>query len=101
SDARRFIPSWDEPERKATFTLSATVPADQMAVSNMPVQSSEDAGNGRKRVHFQRTPKMSSYLLFFAQGDFERVARKVGQVDVGVIVSAVIRPRRPLRSKPP
>jgi len=86
SDARRFIPSWDEPERKATFTLSATVPADQMAVSNMPVQSSEDAGNGRKRVHFQRTPKMSSYLLFFAQGDFERVARKVGQVDVGVIV---------------
>ena len=86
SDARRFIPSWDEPGRKATFTLSALVPADQMVVSNMPLRSSEDAGNGRKRVHFQDTPKMSSYLLFFALGDFERVARKVGQVDVGIVV---------------
>ena len=27
SDARRFIPSWDEPNYKATFTLTATVPS--------------------------------------------------------------------------
>jgi len=27
SDACRFIPSWDEPNKKATFTLSATVPS--------------------------------------------------------------------------
>ncbi|MBS0364404.1 MAG: ERAP1-like C-terminal domain-containing protein [Proteobacteria bacterium] len=86
SDARRFVPSWDEPGRKATFTLTATVPAAQMAVSNMPVQSSEDAGPGLKRVHFQATPRMSSYLLFFGLGDFERIARRVGKVDVGVVV---------------
>jgi len=86
SDARRFIPSWDEPGRKATFTLSATVPAGQMAVSNMPVHSSEDTGKGGKHVVFEASPRMSSYLLFFALGDFERVARQVGKVDVGVIV---------------
>ena len=37
SDARRFIPSWDEPGFKTPFTLDVTVPATQMAVSNMPV----------------------------------------------------------------
>jgi aminopeptidase N len=86
SDARRFVPSWDEPARKATFELTATVPADQTAISNMPVASTELLGDHLKRVHFATTPKMSSYLLYFGAGDFERVARKVGGVDVGVVV---------------
>ena len=45
SDARRFIPSWDEPGYKATFTLDATVPAGQMVVGNMPATSTKPAGN--------------------------------------------------------
>ncbi|WJI14333.1 M1 family metallopeptidase [Pseudoxanthomonas winnipegensis] len=72
SDARRFIPSWDEPDFKATFDLAVTVPAAQMAVSNMPIASSKDAGNGMKQVVFATTPKMSTYLLFFGLGDFDR-----------------------------
>jgi aminopeptidase N len=86
SDARRFLPSWDEPNKKATFTLTATVPADQMALANTPIASTEDAGHGLKRVHFAPSPKMSSYLLFFGMGDFERVSRKVNGVDVGIVV---------------
>ena len=86
SDARRFVPSWDEPGRKATFELTATVPADQMAVSNMPIRSTDVLPGGRKRVHFATTPKMSSYLLFFGSGDFERIHRNVDGVDVGVVV---------------
>ena len=86
SDARRFVPCWDEPARKAVFTLTATVPADLMAVSNTPVAASEALPNGLKRVRFQPTPKMSSYLLFFGLGDFERVSKMVDGVDVGVIV---------------
>jgi aminopeptidase N len=86
SDARRFIPSWDEPNRKATFTLTATVPADEMALSNTPVSTTQNLSGGLKRVTFATSPKMSSYLLFFGLGDFERVARKVNGVDIGVIV---------------
>ena len=86
SDARRFIPSWDEPARKATFTLTATVPADEVALSNMPVEITDNLPNHTKIVHFATSPKMSSYLLFFGLGDFERVSRKVNGVDIGIVV---------------
>jgi len=85
SDARRFLPSWDEPGVKATFTLTATLPAGEMPISNMPVASEKALPQGLKTVKFQESPKMSSYLLFYGQGDFERISRKVGAVDVGVI----------------
>jgi len=86
SDARRFVPSWDEPNRKATFTLTATVPADQMAIANTPIAATESLPGGLKRVTFAASPRMSSYLLFFGLGDFERVSRKVDGVDIGIIV---------------
>jgi aminopeptidase N len=86
SDARRFVPSWDEPGRKAVFELTATIPSNQLAFSNMPIASTGMLGGGLKRVHFAATPRMSSYLLFFGMGDFERVHRNVDGVDVGVLV---------------
>ncbi|AND67728.1 aminopeptidase N [Dyella thiooxydans] len=85
SDARRFIPSWDEPNYKATFDLTATVPTDEMAVSNMPIASRKDLGNGLTEVHFGQSPKMSTYLLFFSVGDFERATEKVNGTEIGVI----------------
>jgi aminopeptidase N len=88
SDARRFIPSWDEPNYKATFELSATVPAAQMAVSNMPVAKTTDLGDGTKRVQFLQTPKMSTYLLFFGLGDFDRATTVADGVEVGVVTQA-------------
>jgi aminopeptidase N len=85
-DARRFVPCWDQPDRKAVFALSAVVPSNLMAVSNMPITGSTALPKGLKRVSFARSPRMSSYLLFFALGEFERAHRRVGGVDVGVIV---------------
>ncbi len=85
SDARRMIPSWDEPAYKASFALDVVVPAAQMAVSNMPATKTENLPDGRKRVSFATTPKMSTYLLFFALGDFERAAAKVDGTEIGVV----------------
>ena len=86
SDARRFVPCWDEPGIKAAFTLTATVPSGLMAVSNMPVAASDELPGGLKRVRFAESPKMSAYLLYFGLGDFERLHRMAEGVDVGVIV---------------
>ncbi|MFZ5670687.1 MAG: M1 family metallopeptidase [Pseudomonadota bacterium] len=85
-DARRFAPMWDEPALKATFRLTVDAPAADMVVSNTPVEATETLEGGLTRTRFAVTPKMSSYLLFLAVGDFERVSRKVGEVDVGVVV---------------
>ncbi|MCW0196770.1 M1 family metallopeptidase [Sphingopyxis sp.] len=85
-DARRFVPSFDEPSYKATFSLSAIVPANDLAVSNMPVASETPVEGGRKKVAFQISPKMSSYLLFFATGPFERLAKKSESgAEVGIV----------------
>jgi aminopeptidase N len=86
SDARRFLPSWDEPDFKASFDLVVTAPAAQMVVGNMPVATTTDLGHGLKRVAFQTTPKMSTYLLFLGMGDFERATLKGDNgTEIGVI----------------
>jgi aminopeptidase N len=81
------VPSWDEPDYKASFDLSAIIPADEMAISNMPAQSSATLADGLKRVTFETTPVMSSYLLFFAKGDFGRISKMAGNTEVGIVVS--------------
>ena len=86
ADARRFIPSWDEPDYKATFDLTARVPAGEMAVSNMPAAASRPIGNGLKEVRFQTTPTMSSYLLFFGSGDFGRITKMAGKTETGIVM---------------
>lgn len=85
SDARRMIPSWDEPAYKATFQLDAVIPSSQMAVSNMPITKEEKLGDGRTRVSFAQTPNMSTYLLFFGLGDFERARETSDGVELGVV----------------
>ena len=93
SDARRFIPSWDEPGFRTPFSLQVTVPAKQMAVSNMPAAERQDLGNGLARVRFQTTPAMSTYLLFFALGDFERATDHAGKTEVGVVAQSGLLPQ--------
>jgi aminopeptidase N len=85
SDARRMIPSWDEPAYKATFALTAVIPSGQMAVSNMPISKEQKLDGGKTRVTFAQSPKMSTYLLFFGLGDFERARMTVDGTELGVV----------------
>jgi aminopeptidase N len=83
--ARRFVPCWDEPARKATFSISVAIPKDEVAVSNMPVEAITELDGERHRVRFQRTPRMSPYLLFLGVGDLERLERTVGSTKIAVV----------------
>ncbi|KAK8141999.1 hypothetical protein G3M48_009488 [Beauveria asiatica] len=71
--ARRAFPCFDEPNMKATFSLDIELPADQTTVSNMPVAATEATVEGRKRVSFETTPVMSTYLLAWAVGDLKYI----------------------------
>jgi aminopeptidase N len=87
ADARRIFPGWDEPAFKASFALTINEPQAFLAVSNMPISSEEPAGEGRKRVAFRPTPRMSSYLFVLAAGDLERVSVDVDGVTIGVVAT--------------
>lgn len=71
--ARRAFPCFDEPNRKATFSLDIEIPEDQVAISNTPVKETQSTGPGRRRLAFEKTPVMSTYLLAWAVGDFKYV----------------------------
>ena len=70
TDARRAFPCWDEPDRKAVFTVTLVVDADLTAVSNGPV-ATETREGPRRRVVFAPTMKMSTYLVAFVVGPLE------------------------------
>ena len=72
-DARRVLPCFDEPDRKATWKLTLTVPAHMRAFANMPVESERASDAGWREVAFQRSPPLPSYLLAFGVGEFDVV----------------------------
>src|SRR3546814_12825433 len=52
----------------------------------MPMASETPVPGGKKKVTFQISPKMSSYLLFFATGNFARLAAKSDSgAEVGIV----------------
>ncbi len=87
TDARRVFPSWDEPAFKASFALTATVPEQFLAVSNMPIVDEAAADDGLKRVGFAGTPRMSSYLFVLTIGELERTTAEVDDVTIGVVTT--------------
>jgi aminopeptidase N len=68
--ARDAFPCIDEPEAKATFDFTLTSPLHETAVSNSPIKEQFER-DGKLVTVFETTPKMSTYLLAFAYGDFQ------------------------------
>jgi len=83
SDARRAFPCFDHPMKKATFDVDMIIDEKLVAISNGPVMEEKSMGDGRELVKFQRTPKMSTYLVFFGVGEFEFI-EEAGEVLVRV-----------------
>lgn len=73
TDARRAFPCADEPDLKATFDVTLAVPEGWTALGNMPAKSVSTAG-GVTVVSFQTTPRMSTYVVGWAAGEFECIS---------------------------
>ncbi|MEM3841579.1 MAG: M1 family metallopeptidase [Candidatus Micrarchaeaceae archaeon] len=82
--ARSVFPCFDDPALKATFELSVIAPRGMHVVSNMP-EKLRKPYRGYTLTKFKRTPKMSTYLLFVAVGNFGRRTYRYGKTKVGIL----------------
>jgi aminopeptidase N len=86
TDARRLFPCWDEPVFRARFQLTAVIPENWFAVSNMPIESEKKISGG-KEVRFAMTPSMSSYLNVFVAGELDLIESRSGPTQIRVITT--------------
>jgi puromycin-sensitive aminopeptidase len=86
TDARRIFPCWDEPAWKATFAITLVVDHEHLAVSNSAEVADTTDPDGRRRVTFAETMRMSTYLVAFVVGPLEAT----GPVDAGGVPVRVI-----------
>ncbi len=75
ASARRLLPCIDHPAHKAEFKLAVRTDPELSVISNMPVEWARQEGSG-KTTTFQRTPRMSTYLLYLGIGKFDEARDK-------------------------
>src|SRR5258708_1734896 len=85
TDARRAFPSFDEPALKATFSITLIVDKADTAISNGHIVSDTPGpGEDKHTITFSTTPKMSSYLVALAVGDFECIEGAADNIPIRV-----------------
>src|SRR5438093_4991706 len=87
--ARRLLPCVDHPAYKADFKLTVRTRSDLSVISNMPLESEKKEGN-KKIISFQKTPKMSTYLLYLGIGKFEEDTSRHNKTEL--YAASVVRP---------
>ena len=85
TSARYAFPCMDEPALKATFEMTINAPAGYIALGNMPSESVANS-DGSTTYTFDRTVKMSTYLVAFIVCDFESTETLVSATGVNVRV---------------
>ncbi|MBX7265596.1 aminopeptidase N [Micromonospora sp. Llam7] len=88
ADAQRVFACFDQPDLKSVYTWHATVPEHWKAVSNMPVEREEPAGDGHKTLHFATSARMSTYITALCAGPYHEVRYTHDGIDLGYFCRA-------------
>jgi aminopeptidase N len=84
TDARRAFPSFDEPNYKATFDITAVADKGMVAISNYKVISDSPGPAEKHTVKFATTAKMSSYLAALCVGNFEYIEGEADGIPIRI-----------------
>jgi len=72
-DARRVFPGFDEPGFKTPFDIAVTTSAANAVISSTGVRAEHPGGDGLKRVEFETTLPLPTYLLALVAGPLDVV----------------------------
>ncbi|KAH8765892.1 puromycin-sensitive aminopeptidase [Hyaloscypha sp. PMI_1271] len=81
---RQIFPCADEPGLKATFSSALIVDQGLTALSNMDIASEEKISSDKKKVVFNKTPLMSTYLVAFVVGELNYIESNDYRVPVRI-----------------
>jgi alanyl aminopeptidase len=85
-DARRLVPSFDEPRFKTPWTLTVATPAGNQVITNGALKAQTVRDDGNIEFQFATTREIQSYLVALAVGPYDLR-------DGGVLPPNGIRPR--------
>jgi aminopeptidase N len=71
---RKMYPCFDQPDLKATFTLTAIAPKHWSVISNSPVAEKLDLADDKTQWKFKPTPRISTYITALIAGPYYRVS---------------------------
>ncbi|MCT3687940.1 MULTISPECIES: M1 family metallopeptidase [Elizabethkingia] len=82
--ARTMFPCFDQPNLKANYSLTLTIPEKWNAMAN-GVLKETTVKQGRKKMIFAQSDLLPTYLFSFAAGDFKYFKEKIGLEDAGML----------------
>ena len=70
---RKMYPCFDQPDLKATFTLTAIAPNHWSVISNNPVKEKVELADKKAKWSFTTTPRISTYITALIAGPYYSV----------------------------
>jgi aminopeptidase N len=71
NDASLVFPCFDQPDIKATYTVSAEVPESWVVISSTREEDVKSTGNGKRIWHFPKSALFSAYIFSLHAGDYK------------------------------
>ena len=72
-DARRMYACFDQPDQKATFTISTITPKHWEVISNYGIEATKDLDGDRKHIQFATSQVISTYVTAIVAGPYMSV----------------------------